>query len=77
MNSYIPRALWSIRSEHAEPDSRFVDPADGLLVQIPATGVIWWISHEEGPSSDRDRNGLGGGMPPPGYTAWCRLSTGR
>jgi hypothetical protein len=28
----------------SEPESKFIDPADGPLVQIPGTGVIWKIS---------------------------------
>jgi hypothetical protein len=36
----------------AEPESKFVDPADAPLVQIPGTGVIWKISRTR--SGDRD-----------------------
>jgi hypothetical protein len=32
----------------ADPRSRFVNPADAPLVQIPGTGVIWKISREAG-----------------------------
>jgi len=27
----------------SDPASKFIDPADGPLVQIPGTGVIWKI----------------------------------
>ena len=42
----------------SEPDSRFADPADAPLVQIPGTGVIWKITRT-GPMDreDDDHNG--------------------
>jgi hypothetical protein len=30
----------------SDPDSRFIDPADAPLVQIPGTGVIWKICRQ-------------------------------
>src|SRR5256885_1649828 len=38
----------------SDPDSRFVDPADAPLVQIPGTGVIWKISRSDDRRGDND-----------------------
>ena len=36
----------------SDPDSKFVNPADAPLVQIPGTGVIWRISRDDGRDDD-------------------------
>jgi hypothetical protein len=38
---------------NADPRSRFKDPANAPLVQIPGTGTIWKISRID---NDRDRH---------------------
>jgi hypothetical protein len=38
----------------SDPDSKFKDPADGPLVQIPGTGVIWKICNARAHNNDRD-----------------------